>query len=215
MQGTILLVGGTGLLDFRLRVAQSHVRHDMLPSHWSHAALLLDDQQAQGDEVKLLEVALSPPAGFGDVPANNGVQRGKLSMYDDEAQYPNIACLNFGSKPVTQIEAVLERFQMERHILDIPSLIVEWLRFVWGVGDAGNPLLQEKGIPSAAFLEGVFGLAEIELTPGLSSISSCPEAIWQSAKWWRSFYEAEMGDSTSCPRGIYHIRHRLVSEGMG
>jgi hypothetical protein len=27
------------------------------------------------------------------------------------------------------------------------------------------------------------------LTPGLSSASSCPEAMWQAAKWWTGFYE--------------------------
>jgi hypothetical protein len=33
-------------------------------------------------------------------------------------------------------------------------------------------------------------MAGFELTPGLSSASSCPEAIWQSAKWWTYYYES-------------------------
>ena len=39
-QTGIVLVGGTSTTSFRLRVAQSHVRHDLMPSYWSHAMLL-------------------------------------------------------------------------------------------------------------------------------------------------------------------------------
>ena len=140
--GSIVLIGGKALLDFRLRVAQSHVRHDMKPSHWSHAALVVGVEE--GQDVRLLEVGLAPSGGFGDVPPNNGVQEGILSVYDDAAKYPNIACLSFtcGEDAATRIETAVQQLRMERHVLDIPSLIVEWLRFVWGVGDAGNPLGQ-------------------------------------------------------------------------
>src|SRR5687768_1396666 len=36
----ILLLGGSDTMAFRLRVAQSHLREDMLPSFWSEAMLL-------------------------------------------------------------------------------------------------------------------------------------------------------------------------------
>lgn len=36
----LLLLGGRDPIAFRLRVAQSHVRDDLSPSHWSHVALL-------------------------------------------------------------------------------------------------------------------------------------------------------------------------------
>ena len=36
----LLLVGGNDPLSFRLRVAQSHVRHDLSPSAWSHVVFL-------------------------------------------------------------------------------------------------------------------------------------------------------------------------------
>src|SRR5262245_3772051 len=39
-QTGIVLVGGTSTTSFRLRVAQSHARHDLVPSYWSHAMLL-------------------------------------------------------------------------------------------------------------------------------------------------------------------------------
>ena len=76
-----------------------------------------------------------------------------------------------------------------------------------------NPLLAGKGVPSAAFVEAVYRLGRIDLTPGLSSASSCPEAIWQSAKWWRAYYEqtsapaADSNDApTPPPRGQFTLR---------
>src|SRR4051794_4562537 len=37
----VILIGGTSLADFRVRVAQSSLRGDMLPSFWSQAGILL------------------------------------------------------------------------------------------------------------------------------------------------------------------------------
>ena len=37
--GAVVLVGGASLEHFRLRVAQSHLRHDLLPSFWSLAGV--------------------------------------------------------------------------------------------------------------------------------------------------------------------------------
>jgi hypothetical protein len=71
--------------------------------------------------------------------------------------------------------------------------MLHWLGYIWSVSQAANPLLAGQGLPSAAFVETVYGIAGIELTPGLSSASSCPEAIWAAAKWWHQFYEAETG----------------------
>jgi hypothetical protein len=48
-------------------------------------------------------------------------------------------------------------------------------------------------------------IAGLELTPGLSSQSSCPEAIWQAAKWWYQFYAQINGDG-QLPSGIYMLR---------
>jgi hypothetical protein len=32
--GDVVLLGGSSLADFRIRVAQSHMRHDLTPSYW-------------------------------------------------------------------------------------------------------------------------------------------------------------------------------------
>ena len=40
------------------------------------------------------------------------------------------------------------------------------------------------GIPGAAVLEAAYAAEQFDLTPGLESRSSCPDAIWQAARFW-------------------------------
>ena len=61
----ILLVGGSSLSHFRLRVAQSHLRRDMLPSFWSLAGLLHDNV--------VDTVPLECRAESSEVPQSNGI----------------------------------------------------------------------------------------------------------------------------------------------
>ena len=78
-------------------------------------------------------------------------------------------------------------------------------------------------MPSAAFVEAVHAIADIELTPGLASASSCPEAIWQSARWWGDYYResarvAAAGMTRSAghaqpqvPAGAYAVRQHAAA----
>lgn len=204
--GSILLFGGTSVTDFRLRVAQSHARSDLLPSYWSHGAIL---RKGRGGAWLLREVSLNPPKGFGEVPAMNACQDNTLKYYDNPKLWPNIAILSF---PVDgkMVEEAISQVEASRGIIDLSALVVPWLAFVWGTGNAANPLLQEKGVPSSVLVETVMGIAGLELTPGLSSQSSCPEAIWQSVKWWHSFYK-ETGGTNASPRGVYAIRQESAA----
>jgi hypothetical protein len=219
LSGWVLLLGGTAALDFRLRVAQSHARQDMLPSFWSHAAIIRG--KAGDNDWNLSEVSLDPPQGFGFVPRRNGVQDAKLSRYDDARLYPNIACLHFPVKEATYrpehdsfaaaLEKAVATFQAQRGALDVGTQIVEWLGFVWGSGEKGNPLLKGVGIPSAAFVESAFSIAGVELTPGLSSQSSCPEAIWQAAVWWHPFYRSDAAATQEAPEGRYCLGQKAAA----
>ena len=204
--GSLLLVGGASNTDFRLRVAQSHARSDMRPSLWSHVAILT---QPQGQTWAINEVSLIPPQGFGDVPARNAAQEGALVQYDAPDLWPNIALVSF-PVPGEQVTAGLQRLVLDRSIVDLGALLIPWLAFVWGTGNAANPLLQDQGIPSAVYAETVMGIAGLELTPGLSSQSSCPEAIWQSAKWWYQFYAQTEGEGQP-PKGVYILRQRAAA----
>jgi hypothetical protein len=200
-EGSLLLLGGSSIVDFRVRVAQSHARSDMRPSLWSHVAIVTERQRRTWG---LSEISLRPAKGFDDVPHRNARQDNTLDHYADPQLWCNIALLSF---PVDgkEVHQGIQRLSRDRGILDLGELIIPWLAFVWGVGSAANPLLQDKGLPCAAFAETVMSIAGLELTPGLSSQSSCPEAIWQSAKWWYQFYAQTDGDGHP-PKGIYTLR---------
>jgi hypothetical protein len=181
----IILLGGSSLAHFRIRVAQSHVRSDLLPSFWSLVGILVDGQT-------FASVPFDGSRDPSDVPRTNGVQTCRIEDYDDPERFPNIAVLHFtdDERPIHQN---IDRLKAQRSVIDLPTLMLPWLGYIWSVGQAGNPLLAGSGLPSAAFVETVYGIAGIELTPGLSSASSCPEAIWAAAKWWHQFYGEETG----------------------
>lgn len=185
----ILLVGGRNATSLRLRVAQSHVRHDLTPSAWSHAALLATPATSVA-ETPLYQISLEPRRGFGYAPPSNGIQEATLAEYRDARMYPNVAVISL-PVPYEAAMATLERLRLQRTVIDFPELIVAWLGYAWGVGRAANPLFDGVGIPAAVLLESVLSAADaFELTPGLASRSSCPEAIYQAARWWHQFYAA-------------------------
>jgi hypothetical protein len=199
----MVMVGGRSPIDFRLRVAQAQLRTDLAPSRWSHVMLLTDPSQRESSTV--YEISLEPPGGFKFPTPENGVQLGELSTYGDPREYPNIAMLNV---PASQgdVNAALDRFKKQRAVLDGVDFdrALAWLRL--GVGRNGNPLLDGFGIPSAAMLEIVIGAAGFDLTPGLESRSSCPEAISQAAKYWHEYYEDQNKPALS---GFYDDRLKI------
>lgn len=196
----LALLGGSEKADFRVRVAQSHLRHDMSPSHFSHVALLRGSGWSHGGA--LWEISLEPAEGFGYPPGDNGIQSGKLKNYGSKSQYPNLAILRL---PVAlrDMQTALKQFKTRRTEIDCVELTVLWLAFAWGVGRTVNPLLDGYGTPSAVFVESLAAACGFDLTPGLESRASCPEAIWQAAKWWHEFYDDEP------ITGRWHLEHFL------
>ena len=63
----IILVGGTSLVDFRLRVAQSQLRSDLTPSYWSLCGLV----RSEGS-ITTVPFGLADPSA---VPRTNAVAR--------------------------------------------------------------------------------------------------------------------------------------------
>lgn len=136
---------------------------------------------------------------------NNGVQQDVLKHVDDPIDYPNIALLGFGATLHAEMlrhlrpgeaaagdaqalagaatEAVL-RYRKRPDVVSSAEAAWRWLGYAWGVREQPNPLHQGMGLPSALFVENVIAALGLDLTPGLASHSSCPEAIWQTAKWW-------------------------------
>jgi hypothetical protein len=189
----IALLGGADTLSFRLRVAQSHLRPDMQPSYWSEAVLVeLDSGKNPLANAQVVSVPLSQPEPPRYAPEYNGVVRRPLREFADSAVYPNIALI---ALPVEQLKIThrVRTFESGRPTLDALEHVLRWLAFAWGVARTGNPLHDNYGIPSACMLETVCAAESFDLTPGLESRASCPEAIWSAALYWHEFYEKTAG----------------------
>jgi hypothetical protein len=199
----IVLLGGTSLVDFRLRVAQSALRSDLTPSYWSLCGLI-------GENGRLRTVSLEP-ADISAVPRTNAVRTFSIDDFDDPLDWPNIAVLRFAEN-LEVVERHADLVAERRTIIDLPRLLLAWLAYAWATDDAANPLADGRGMPGAAFVETAYALAGIELTPSLSSAASCPEAIWQAVKWWHEYYAgvAELGAAAEAgplvPAGRYALR---------
>jgi hypothetical protein len=204
---SIVLLGGAGLSDFRLRVAQSEARSDLLPSYWSHVAILSDRRR-----LALHEVSLEPGGGFRNVPQTQGIRAGRFHAYDDAGLFPNVGVVHWklnsppGGLPADKaIDQVIVRLVKDRGAVDLLTPLWHWLGYIWGVGDTENPLPGGTGIPSAVLVEAVFAMLGIELTPGLASQSSCPEAIWQATKWWARYYDSAASLTDGPPWGAFVV----------
>ena len=213
----VLLLGGASVSHFRIRVAQSHARADLKPSCWSLAGMLMANQT-------FLSVPLELSGDATELAQNNGVQTCNMADYDDPARFPNIAVIRFTSdtKMIFDLAKLVSgdsetKKPAQRGIVDLPTLMLPWLSYIWIAAKGSNPLAESLGLPSAVFIETVYGMAGIELTPGLSSAASCPEAIWQAARYWHSFYEESAGSTREgdaaqqIPAGQYTIRQKAAA----
>jgi hypothetical protein len=192
-------------------VAQSHVRHDLSPSAWSHVLFIRELSRSLGDS-PTREVSLAARFGdFGFPLPTNGLQEGRLAPYLDGALFPNLSLL---SVPVAaaDITSSLDELRWQRSLLDVPQLILRWLGYCWGVGVPASPLADGIGVPGAALMEAAFAARGFDLTPGLESRASCPEAIWQAATWWHSFYQRTQAGRAI--KGVFCAQHELVPDAM-
>jgi hypothetical protein len=143
---------------------------------------------------------------------NNGIQLGRLDTYDPADRFPNIALLA-APVPSKDIAESLDALRPQRSIFDALQLIVRWLSYCWGVGVPASPLADGLGIPSAAMLETAFAAKGFDLTPGLESRSSCPEAIWQAAAWWHGYYMKVVKEKLPM-KGAYSAKDDLIPEKL-
>ena len=77
-RAAIVLLGGTDLIDFRLRIAQSHLRNDLTPSHWSHVALLGESKTVHLETASLGKIVDYLMPNYGDFSHISG-ELGKLA----------------------------------------------------------------------------------------------------------------------------------------
>ncbi len=179
----IVLTGGKDIASFRLRVAQSHLRSDMLPSFWSDCALL-KIVKGNVSTAKFYNLPLFQPASEPYAPARNGLVELAANKLPD---YPNLALL---ALPVGQkkILDALGDYKISRISYDAIENILPWLAYVWGAGNATNPLLQQTSFPSAMMLNQIFSANHFDLAPGVSANLSTPETFWSGVKYWQDYY---------------------------
>jgi hypothetical protein len=199
----LVLLGGSDTLAFRLRVAQSHLRRDMLPSFWSEAIVA----RLRGNDVvraRALHVPLLQPPDGTFATRTNGVVERPLKDFADPARWPNIAVIGL-PVPQAQLLEKIEAFQKGRSTLDALEHILRWLAFAWAAARTPNPLSDGIGLPSACMIETACAAANLDLTPGLEARASCPEAIWIAALHWYDYFESFAGQR---PTGRYTTPHR-------
>lgn len=198
----IVLLGGSDTTSFRIRVAQSHLRSDMLPSLWSHTLVL---QVAEGGTANAtaIYVPLSQPDGVEFPVRTNGVVARPFADFDDPDIYRNVSLI---ALPVPQRDILiqLERFTKSRPVFDTLEYVLRWLAFVWGAARTTNPLHDNYGLPTACMLDAICSAAGYDLTPGLESRSSCPEAISIAVLHWAEYYT---NAGKPAPVGRYTARH--------
>jgi hypothetical protein len=182
----IMLAGGKDVASFRIRVAQSHLRGDMLPSFWSECAFL---EIPEGDfaNAKFFNLPLFQPATEIYAPTRNGLIELPLNKLPTQKDFPNLALLAI-PVPQAQILVSLAEFKKARVSYDAVENILPWLAFVWGLGDAPNPLMQQISFPSAMMLSQVYSANGFDLAPGVNANLSAPETFWSGVKHWQDFY---------------------------
>ena len=207
----IVLAGGKDIAAFRIRVAQSHLRSDMLPSYWSDCALLKVISSDLTD-ASIFNLPLLQPSTASYAPARNGLVELPLSKIPNQKDFPNLALLAI---PVTQndIHAALDTYKKSRVAYDAVENILPWLAFVWGAGSATNPLMQQIGFPSAVMLNQLFSAQGFDLAPGINRNLSTPEAFWSGIKHWQDYYSKTQQNGL-LPQARYVIDHRYdIDEG--
>lgn len=182
----IVLAGGKDVASFRIRVAQSHLRGDMLPSYWSECALF---KIHNGDfaSAGFFNLPLFQPANATYAPTRNGLVELPFNKLPTQKEYPNLALLAV-PVPQEQILQSLAEYQKSRVSYDAVENILPWLAFVWGAGNAANPLMQQIGFPSAMMLNQIFSANGFDLAPGVNASLSAPETFWSGVKHWQDYY---------------------------
>ncbi len=234
----IILIGGRTSLDLSLRFAQSMARYDRSPSSWSEVALLVRQRGKRRTHRCYgmhLPAVQEPMAFDGDrrllrnVPTwNNGVQDRVDQAIDNPVNYPNIGVFGFSEARLEAIRhrcgtgnlakaagEVIENYCRRADVISGAESAWRWLGYAWGIRGQHNPLSEGLGLPSAMFVESVLSALGVDLTPGLASHSSCPEAIWQTFCWWHTADAADSDKPSGTGETQYfgkYLRSHIIDE---
>lgn len=200
----VLLLGGKDTSAFRLRFAQSPIRRDLLPSYWSDA-MLPDVPHRRLDHATLISLPLLQPESKAFAPTRNGLITEPIKKLPALTRCPNIALL---ALPIARkdIMTAVNIYRNSRQAYDAVRNILPWLAFVWGSGEAENPLQKQIGLPAAVMINQIFSTQGFDLAPGVNSQMATPEAFWSAASYWQEFYQETQSDG-EFPKARYVIGH--------
>lgn len=189
-EAALLLVGARDHRALAVRRAQAALRYDRRPSEWSHAALLLSRGKDVSSSIGL-EVALDSDTPHD--PERNGVTVFALSRYLDTTRYPNLCLVlpSFSAEAAKLggahaiVEAALDP-NRERARFPLYDGLAAWAQYAYSPDSSANPLISNVPLPAAAYCEYAYAAAGVDLTPGATSNSTCPELIWATLRRWSS-----------------------------
>ncbi|UXI70164.1 hypothetical protein [Tahibacter amnicola] len=172
------LAGGNALVDRTIRKAQRLITADPAGSAWSHA-FLIGEARSDG-HWWVLESDLD----LRHKQIRLGAQENRLSKYFDEAEWPNLAVLDFGLDDAGArrvLTAALDllanstRYSLREIVGTMLSLARPTLR------ERENLLAREGSLYCSAFVQHCYATAGLNFMPGLSAKNTTPHDIARTA----------------------------------
>lgn len=169
------LCGGTEFINKAIRKLQWQVTADGRRSPWSHA-FLFSERRSDG-EFWVLESDLD----FRHKQIRLGVQENRMSKYYDEAEYPNLAIIDFGLTP-EQTKAVLTEALNLLSGLSTYSL-TELLGTLMSLSKTSlrskeNLLAREGALYCSAMVQHCFDTINFDLKPNVETKNITPHDLF-------------------------------------
>lgn len=171
------LCGGSEFINKAIRKLQWQVTADGRRSPWSHAFMF--SERRSDDEFWVLESDLD----FRHKQIRLGVQENRMSKYYDEAEYPNLAIIDFGLTP-QQTKAVLTEGLNLLSGLSTYSLS-ELLGTLMSLGHTSlrskeNLLAREGALYCSAMVQHCFDAINFDLKPNVETKNITPHDLFQT-----------------------------------
>ncbi len=171
------LCGGTEFINRAIRKLQWQVTADGRRSPWSHA-FLFSERRSDG-EFWVLESDLD----FRHKQIRLGVQENRMSKYYDEAEYPNLAVIDFGLTP-EQTKAVLTEGLNLLSGLSTYSL-AELLGTLMSLSNTSlrskeNLLAREGALYCSAMVQHCFDAINFDLKPNVETKNITPHDLFRT-----------------------------------
>lgn len=174
---TIGLVGGTALIDKSIRKAQKFITPNNIESYWSHAFIV--NGIRQDNEIWIIESDLE----FHTKQINLGVQENRISKYYNEAEYPNVAILNFNLLN-NQTEAVIGQglnlvaLKTQYSIKEVVGVLYNTLLNESRLNE--NKFKQKNSLFCSAFVQNCYSKINLTLNSNVNASQLAPHDIYTS-----------------------------------